>query len=160
EAARQAAVLEKELGERQRLLREGAFAADARRELQRVERDIAALGYDEQRHASSRARAAELAGIDRERQLLEQARLSAEHLDAQIVELAANLKRLEEECAADERRVQQLRAQTQTLPAERQRMDELNGQAAEARRMRDETRDQCLFAQTKLDNCVFLERKQ
>ncbi|TME38768.1 MAG: SMC family ATPase [Chloroflexi bacterium] len=142
EAARQAAVLEKELGERQRLLREGAFAADARRELQRVERDIAALGYDEQRHASSRARAAQLAGVDRERQLLEQARLSAEHLDAQIVELEGNLARLAEECAADEQRLVELRALTQGLPLERQRLAELTQ------------------PQSKLDNCAFLERKQ
>ena len=160
EAARQAAVLEKELGERQRLLREGAFAADARRELQRVERDIAALGYDEQRHASSRARAAQLAGVDRERQLLEQARLSAEHLDAQIVELEGNLARLAEECAADEQRLVELRALTQGLPLERQRLAELTQQAGEAKRLRDEARDQCLFAQSKLDNCAFLERKQ
>ncbi len=118
------------------------------------------LGYDDKRHLLLRTRAAELAGVDRERQLLEQARLSAEHLDAQIAELAASLQRLEEECAADEQRVGQLRAQTQTLPAERQRLGELTLQASEAHRARDETRDQCMFAQSKLDNCAFLERKQ
>jgi exonuclease SbcC len=53
-----------------------------------------------------------------------------------------------------------LRAQTQTLPAERQRLGELTVQAAEAHRTRDEIRDQCMFAQSKLDNCAFLERKQ
>ena len=99
-------------------------------------------------------------GVDAERQLLEQARLSAEHLDAQIVELEANLKRLEEECAADEQRFKQLRLQTQSLPAERQRLAEVSSQAVEVRGARDETRDQCLYAQTKLDNCAFLERKQ
>jgi DNA repair protein SbcC/Rad50 len=98
--------------------------------------------------------------MDRERQLLEQARLSLEHLDAQIVEIEGSLKRLEEECAADERRCQQLRQQTQTLPAERERLAEAVGQAAQAHRERDETREQCLYAQTKLDNCAFLERKQ
>jgi len=118
------------------------------------------LAYDEKRHAAVRARAAELAGFDRERQLLEQARLSAEHLDAQIVELEDNLKRLEEECAGDEQRLVQLREQTQGLAADRQRLAELSSQAGEARRLRDETRDTCLFAQSKLDNCAFLERKQ
>ncbi len=83
-----------------------------------------------------------------------------EHLDAQIVELEASLKRLEEECAADEKRATQLRLQTQALPGERQRLAELTVHAAEARRARDETRDQSLYAQSKLDNCVFLERKQ
>src|SRR5438105_4942168 len=160
EAQRQLELLQGELADRRRVLEDNDFAMPDRRRLAELEKRIAALGYDDQRHLTLRTRAAELAGMDRERQLLEQARLSAEHLDAQIVELAAHLKRVEEECAADERRVQQLRAQTQTLPAERQRMHALNGQAAEAHRMRDETRDQCLFAQTKLDNCVFLERKQ
>ena len=160
EATRVASTLERELAERQRLLREGAFAVEARRQLCRLERDIGRLGYDEQRHAEVRARVAELAPFERERQLLEQARLSAEHLNVQIVELEANLERLAEECAADEQRLARLRAQTQGLASEPQRFAELAGQAAEARRARDETRDQCLFAQSKLDNCAFLERKQ
>jgi DNA repair protein SbcC/Rad50 len=160
EAQLQLDVLQAELGERQRALEEQDYAPEERKRLAGLEKRIAALGYDDKRHASLRARAAELAGVDRERQLLEQAQLSAEHLDAQIVELAANLTRLEEECVADEERVGQLRAQTQTLPAERQRLAELAVQATEAHQTRDETRDQCLFAQTKLDNCAFLERKQ
>jgi len=83
-----------------------------------------------------------------------------QHLDAQIVELEASLKRLEEECAADEKRAAQLRLQTEALPGERQRLAESTAHAAEARRARDETRDQSLYAQSRLDNCVFLERKQ
>jgi exonuclease SbcC len=160
EAERQTAVLESELAACQRLLRDGAFATEARRELRRLERGIAELGYDESRHVELRTRAMQLAGVERERQLLAAARLSAEHLDGQIVELEGSLKRLEEECAADEQRIAHLRVQTQSLPAERERLGELSGQAAEARRLRDETRDQCLFAQSRLDNCAFLERKQ
>lgn len=160
EAQRQLGALEPELAACQRLLSESAFAPQARNQLGQLERQIVALGYDAGRHAALRGRAAELAGVDSERQLLEQARLSAEHLDAQITELETNLKRLEEECAADELRCTQLRLQTRALPAERQRLAEVTGQAAEARRTRDETRDQCLYAQTKLDNCAFLERKQ
>ena len=160
EAQGQFDVLQAELADRQRALRDQDFASADRQRLAGLEKRIVALGYDDKRHLSLRTRAAELAGVDRERQLLEQARLSAEHLDAQIVELAANLQRLAEECAADEQRVGQLRTQTQTLPAERQRLGELTLQAAEAHRTRDETRDQCMFAQSKLDNCAFLERKQ
>jgi exonuclease SbcC len=160
EAQRQLGVLQSELAERQRALTENVFAAEERARLAGLDKRIAALGYDDKRHATLRTRAGELIGVDRERQVLEQARLSAEHLDAQIAELTANLKRLEEECAADEQRVQELRRQTHTLPAERQRLAEVTLQASEAHRARDETRDQCMFAQTKLDNCAFLERKQ
>jgi exonuclease SbcC len=160
DAARQRGALASELAERQRLLAEAGFAPQARSQLAQVEKQIAALAYDAGRHAQLRARAAELVGVDAERQLLDQARLSAEHLDAQIVELEANMKRLEEECAADEQRCAQLRLQTQSLPAERQRLAQVSAQAADVRRTRDETRDQCLYAQTKLDNCAFLERKQ
>ena len=160
EATRTASTLEAELAERQRVLREAAFAVEARRELQRVESAISRLGYDERRHATVRARAAQLAGFDRQRQLLEQARLSAEHLDAQIVQIEGNLGRLAEECAADEQRLVRLRAQTQGLATERQRLAQLGAQASDARRVRDEARDECLFAQSRLDNCAFLERKQ
>ncbi len=160
EAVRTGSTLQAELAERQRLLREGAFAAEARRQIHHLERDIGVLGYDEKRHMVVRARVAELAPFERERQLLEQARLSAEHLDVQIVELQGNLQRMEEECAADAQRLARLRAQTQGLATARQRLAELDNQAAEARRARDEARDQCLFAQSKLDNCAFLERKQ
>jgi DNA repair protein SbcC/Rad50 len=160
EALRQSAVLEQELAERQRLLAGERFAADTRRELARLDRQIAAVDYDEERHAALRARAEELAGADRQRQLLEQARLSAEHLDAQIAELEANLQRVEAECAADQQRCAVLVAETAALPEVRAKLEELSAQVAEARRSRDETRDQCLFAQTRLDNCAFLERKQ
>jgi exonuclease SbcC len=160
EAQRQLDMQLAELADRRRALSNQDFAVDDRKRLAGVEKRIAALGYDDKRHLSLRTRAAELAGVDRERQLLEQARLSAEHLDAQIAELAANLQRLEEECAADEQRVALLRAQSRTLPEERQRLGELTLQATDAHRNRDESRDQCMFAQSKLDNCAFLERKQ
>src|SRR5919199_670889 len=136
EATRTAAGLEGELAERQRVLRDAGFAVEARRELQRVESAISRLGYDERRHAAVRARAAQLAGFDRQRQLLEQARLSAEHLDAQIVQIEGNLGRLAEECAADEQRLVRLRAQTQGLATERQRLAQLGAQASDARRGR------------------------
>jgi exonuclease SbcC len=160
EAQRQLGELRVELVERQRLLQENLFATPERQRLTHVEKHIATLGYDEKRHVALRRRAAELAGIDRERELLQQARLSMEHLDAQIVELEASLNRLEEECAADEKRAAQLKLQTRSLPGERQRLGELTTLASDARRARDETRDQSLYAQSKLDNCVFLERKQ
>ncbi|MBV8717005.1 MAG: SMC family ATPase [Chloroflexi bacterium] len=160
EALRQANALERELTERQQLLGSARFAPDARRELAHLDRQIAALAYDEQRHAELRARATEFAGAERDRQLLEQARLSAEHLDAQILELQASLERAEAECAADSQRCAMLEEQTRVLPVERARLGELTTECADARRLRDETRDRCLFAQTKLDNCAFLERKQ
>jgi exonuclease SbcC len=160
EALRQSGVLEKELSERTRALNDKQFAAEARRELARLDRQIASVNYDEKRHAEVRARAAELVGADRQRQLLEQARLSAEHLDGQIAELQGNLTRVDGECAADQQRVQQLDVQVRGLPAERQKLTELTTQCGDARRDRDDARDQCLFAQTRLDNCAFLERKQ
>ncbi len=160
EALRLTNVLEHELADRQRALTEGRFASEARAALARLDEQIAKLGYDERTHAQLRARAAELAGADRERQLLEQARLSADHLDTQIRELQANLERLDTECRADEQRVGGLSSQVQSLAGERERLTALMQQSAEAHRARDEARDQCLYAQTKLDNCAFLERKQ
>jgi exonuclease SbcC len=160
EASRQVASLEAELAHRQKLLRERGFAAEAQRGLVQIDRQLGALGYDEKRHAVLRTRATELAGADRERQLLEQARLTVEHLDAQIRDLDAQLARVDEECAADRARVTTLSEQTAALPAERDRLATLLGQSADVRRLRDEARDQCLYAQSRLDNCVFLERKQ
>lgn len=160
DAQRELGALAPELAERQRLLANHGFAPQARQQLGQLEKQIAGLSYDPACHAQLRARATELAGVDMERKLLEQARLSTEHLDAQIAELEANLKRLVEECAVDERGINQLRLQTQSLPAERKRLTETTREAADVRRTRDETRDQCLFAQTRLDNCAFLERKQ
>ncbi|MBV9329014.1 MAG: SMC family ATPase [Chloroflexi bacterium] len=160
DALHQVGLLEHELAERQRVLGTEAFAAEARGALKRLDAQIAQLGYDDRCHAELRSRASELATADRERQLLEQARLSAEHLDAQIRELQANLQRLDSECSADEERLQRLTTHVQALAGERERLAELAEQSAEARRTRDQARDQCLFAQTKLDNCAFLERKQ
>jgi exonuclease SbcC len=160
EALQQTTLLERELVERRRALAEGRFATAARDSLTRLDGQIARLGYDERTHAQLRSWATELAGADRERQLLEQARLSAEHLDTQIREMQANLVRLESECRADEERLGGLHEQVQALAGERERLDALVQQSGEARRVRDETRDQCLYAQTRLDNCAFLERKQ
>jgi DNA repair protein SbcC/Rad50 len=160
EALRQTTSLERELAERRRLLSHAGFATEAREKLARLNREIQQLGYDELAHAQLRSRATELAGADRERQLLEQAQLSAEHLDAQIRELRSNVERLETECRADEERLGGLKGRVQALMHERERLAELSREADEVRRARDETRDHCLFAQTKLDNCAFLERKQ
>ncbi|MDQ3808970.1 MAG: SMC family ATPase, partial [Chloroflexota bacterium] len=159
EAERQAAVLQHELDERRRVLASNAFAPDARRGLAEIERRIRSLGYDEGRHRQLRARAAELAGVERERQLLEQARLATEHLRAQVGELEANLQHLDRECADEQRRRDRLCADVAALPAERERLTSLEAEQAAARRLRDERRDQCVFAQTRLDNCAFLERK-
>jgi exonuclease SbcC len=160
EALRQNGVLEAELAERRRALNEGGFAPEARRELSRLDRQISLLGYEEGRHAQLRSRATELGAAERQRQVLEQARLSAEHLDTQILDLQATVQRIEAECAADQARLEQLGTHVHSLAGERERLAELTGQAVEARRVRDEARDQCLFAQSRLDNCAFLERKQ
>lgn len=152
--------LQHDLDHKQRQLISNSYAAEARAQLTRAEQRIAALGYDEREHAGLRRRVAELAGVDAERQLLDQARLSVGHLDEQIAELAERVRRLDEECAADTARCAQLREQTQTLSAQRQRLVEVSAEAADAHRARDEVRDQCVFAQTRLDNCAFLERKQ
>jgi exonuclease SbcC len=160
EALRQTTTLDRELTERRRLLTDAGFAVEARQNLANVDREVHVLGYDERAHAQLRSRATELAGAERDRQLLEQARLSAEHLDAQIGELQANLERLEAECRADSQRIEHLTEQARGLAGERERLGELTGLSGEARRARDEARDQCLYAQTRLDNCAFLERKQ
>jgi exonuclease SbcC len=159
EAQRQFGVLEREFTERRSLLARGAFAPAARQQLADVERKIARLGYDEARHRQLRGRAADLAGVEQERQLLEQARLASEHLDVQIAELEASLARLDEECQADRARLAALCARVQVLSGERVRLAAIDTQLREAKGHRDEARDMCLYAQTKLDNCVFLERK-
>jgi DNA repair protein SbcC/Rad50 len=159
DALRQSTSLEGELHERQKALMDGAFAADARVQLADLEAQIGALAYDEHHHADLRVRAQELAGADRERQVLQQARLSAEHLETQITELQTNLSRLQEECAADSARAEQLAQHILALAGERERLATLDQETASARASRDETRDQCLFAQTRIDNCAFLERK-
>ena len=89
EAKQQLTTLQRELVERQRLLAEQRFAPTARQQLDGLQQRITALGYDEARHADLRVRARSLAAADRERELLEQARLASEHLVAQIAELDA-----------------------------------------------------------------------
>ena len=159
EAQVQLTELQRELSERQRLLADERFAPAARQQLESVQKRIAELGYDEVAHTRLRVRARALAGADRERELLEQARLASEHLLAQIAELEANCVRLEAECLDDQARRDQLSEQTLALPVERKRLGELEPQLQAAKRQRDETRDLCLYAQSKLDNCAFLERK-
>jgi exonuclease SbcC len=160
EAQQQSGVLQQELSVRQALLTEQRFAPEARQQCASLAERIAALGYDEAGHAALRRRVAELSGVDQERQLLEHARLAAQHLDEQIQELEASLERLESECAAEEQRMRSLEAHTRALPEELERLKALEAQHAECRAARDQARDQCLYAQSKLDNCAFLERKQ
>ncbi len=159
DAVRQAVSLEAELAQRKRTLASGTFASEARAQLANLDAQISAIAYDEPHHAQLRARAAQLGGADRERQVLEQARLSAEHLDAQILELEGNLQRLQAECDADRERITRLNGQIETLAGERERLQAVEGENTAARIRRDETRDQCMFAQTRIDNCAFLERK-
>ncbi|HET6316430.1 MAG TPA: SMC family ATPase, partial [Chloroflexota bacterium] len=160
EAQRQGTLLQVELAAQRQLLRENSFAPDARLRLGDIEQRLRAVGYDEARHHVLRKRGAELASAARERELLEQARLAADHLATQIADLSTSLQRLEGECAAERARLERLAVDVGGLPAERARLADLDAQLTEARRSRDETRDLCLFAQSRLDNCAFLERKQ
>ena len=159
QAQQQLAVLQRDLSQRQLALREARFAPEARAQLSQTEKKMAALGYDEDGHRKLRSRLTELEHAERERQLLEQARMSDEHLQTQIVELSASLQHLVEECGADEQRLLELRSQTQHLPSERARLKALDEELTAARRARDECHEQSLFAQARVDNCVFLERK-
>ena len=160
EAQRQVGVLQRELAERQKLLSSNTFAPEARQRLAAAEERLCKVGYDEAAHTQLRGRAAVLAGVDRERALLEQARLATEHLEAQVGELQASLTHLDDECAAERQRHERLRADVALLPETRQKLAELDTQLVNARRARDEHRDQLVFAQSRLDNCAFLERKQ
>jgi DNA repair protein SbcC/Rad50 len=160
EGQQQLAVLEAELGQRQQLLRGNAFLPEAREQLAVVEKRLRAVGYDEAQHRQLRERAAKLSGADQQRQLLEQARLATEHLQAQIGELGESLRRLEEQSAEEQQRLDRLCAAVRGLPDERERLAQLDAELVDARRQRDESRDQCMFAQSRLDNCAFLERKQ
>src|SRR6266545_6521134 len=160
EAQRQVGVLQRELAERQKLLSSNTFAPEARQRLAAAEERLRKVGYHEAAHTQLRGRAAVLAGVDRERALLEQARLATEHLEAQVGELQASLTHLDDECAAERQRHERLRADVALLPETRQKLAELDTQLVDARRARDEHRDQLVFAQSRLDNCAFLERKQ
>jgi DNA repair protein SbcC/Rad50 len=160
DAQRALTALEQERAQRQVVLRERRFAPEACAQLAQVEQRIHTLGYDEDQHRALRARIAELEHAERERQLLEQARMSAEHLDAQLVELSASLQHITFECEADRTRRDELAVQTQHLPNERARLTALETDVVAARRAREECHEQSLFAQARLDNCAFLERKQ
>lgn len=160
DAQRQLAELQVELAAAQQLLRERSFAPDVRLKLGEVEQQLRVVGYDEALHQQLRRRAADLAGADREQALVQQARLAVSHLDAQIADLAASALRLDEEYATDVARRDTLCGQVAALPDARKQLSELDVQFGEAKRARDDTRDQCLFAQSRLDNCAFLEKKQ
>jgi exonuclease SbcC len=160
DAQRQLALLQVELAAQHQLLRESSFAPDARVKLGEIEQHLRAVGYDEERHRALRTRAAELAGAERERELLEQARLASEHLSAQIADLTGSVQRLDSESTAERARRDKLCAEISGLPSDRERLADLDTELGEAKRQRDEIRDQCLFAQSRLDNCAFLERKQ
>ena len=163
EAQRQLGVLQNELAERKRLLGEQRFRAGGAHSSWRRSRSGIASSATTKRATASCGRARhELVGADRERQLLEQARLSAEHLDAQIAELTASLKRLEEECAADDARATiELRADVagvarRAAAAGRARRRRLLERTARATRRATSAS----LRRRKLDNCAFLERKQ
>src|SRR5262249_22325698 len=138
----------------------GWVGVDAGVKLGKIEQHRRAVGYDEERHRALRTRAAELAGAERERELLEQACLASEHLSSQIADLTGSVQRLDSESTAERARRDKLCAETSGLPSEREQLADLDTELGEAKRQRDEIRDQCLFAQSRLDNCAFLERKQ
>jgi DNA repair protein SbcC/Rad50 len=110
-------------------------------------------------HRALRARAAELLSAEHDRQLLQQARLARKHIEEQIAEQAASLSRLDEECSSERTRGEKLRADVKSLPAQREQLSALVAESRELKLQRDACRDQCQYAQVRLDNCAFLERK-
>ncbi len=148
-----------ELSELEKILAEHRVAPEARAELAEAEASLTVLAYDEAAHGVLRSRAAALAAAEGEQRRFEQARVAAEHLGNQARELAASLRRLEEECQTEERRRDTLRQESADYEAERAKLQQAEEQLRQAQLERDRLRDLHAKACQRVDYGAFVERR-
>lgn len=101
--------------ELERLLQEGAFAPEARRELLRLEEALRALGYDPVYHQACLEEFRELQSAEEEHRLLETARLEMKTLEERMNELEGETQALQEKMEQQRRAIAELEEELRPL---------------------------------------------
>ncbi len=158
-AEQQLTVVQTEKQELATILQQEEFAPEPRAALADAEQKLAALAYDAAAHARLRTRATALASAEADKQRLDQARLASEHLTAQAESLQTSLKRLEEECAAEERRRETLRRDSAGVEVERQQLERIEVELRDARVVRDDLHRRHGAALQRVDACEFVQKR-
>lgn len=149
-----------ELSSLETLLRQETYAPQEHERVTTLERQVKELGYDETRHTALRDEATRLASAESEKRILDEARITADHLGDQVRENQAQLARVVAEIAAERENLATLRAETADYDATRTRLATLEQDLAALAAQRDQTREQLTQARGRVDYCDFLERQR
>jgi len=94
----------KRLAEVGKILEKSSFAPEARKQLTKLDRELAKLGYDPSAHESARLAEAEGRSVEEEFNNLKSAREVSKHLESEVATLEAERKQRKEEAAENEKK--------------------------------------------------------
>ena len=92
----------KRLAEVAKLLDSGKYASDAQKELSKLDKELAKLGYDASAHDAKREEELEMRAIDDEYRKLDSAKELSKRIESEIKELEGEKKTMEKEIAEQE----------------------------------------------------------
>jgi exonuclease SbcC len=159
EADKRLGQLQAEWAEHEAVLKGRQYAPEARALVLEMDTQIAALAYDAPRHEQVRARAAEMAAAEVDKQNLDRAREAAAHLESRERDGQAYVARVTEDVTAAEQRIVVLRADHDRYLVERGKLVELETQLKATESLREAARVRHTQARAAVEHCEFLERR-
>ncbi len=111
------AVGQKRLKEVEKALNSGQYALEARKQLARVDEELAQLGYDAAAHDAARSREMELRTAESRFREVEAARAALQPIQDEVASLKSNLARRQSEVALQEQEYEKVAAELQAARA-------------------------------------------
>jgi len=141
----------KRLAEVSKLLASGKFAADAQKELAKLDKELARLGYDASAHDAKRNEELELRSIDDEYRKLDSAKELSRRIESEIKELEGEKKTMAKEIKEQESAHEKVAKTLEESEADAPDLQESESKLLALREDENRTRDEVGAARQRVD---------
>jgi exonuclease SbcC len=141
----------KRLKEVIKLLEKETYAADARKQLARLDKELAKLGYDASAHDAARRAESEARGAEEEFHKLETARAVNKQIQGEIKSLQTDIAGRESEMAGQQKQYEAIMAGLAAAESQAPDLNEAEREVLNLREQENQTRDEVGAARQKVD---------
>ncbi len=141
----------KRLKEVAKTLEGGKYAADARKTLVKLDRELSTLGYDSSAHEAARKAEADQREVEEQHLSLEKARSALQPIEDEIANLKAEIGNRESEIAAQQADYQRAASALAAAEAQSPSLDEAERDFLRLREQENQARDEMVAARQKVE---------
>lgn len=144
----------------EKLLESGRYAVEEQKQLARLDRELARLGYDAAAHDELRERENELRGIEEEFSNLRSAREVSKQIENEIANLKTEMQNRESEIATLEAEYEAAQANLATAESESPNLDDAEKELFRLRESENKTRDELGGAKQRVEVLTTLRSRK